>query len=310
MPNCEFCSTYGEFQCKRCFINYSFKHENNIVCSEKTLLEGNKFFYTNDSGINYYSCLLFNEVKNCEECSKKDICDKCKNGYTEYNNNKLCVKKNETDDNNKTKIINDTTLIQCSALIKYCNKCNENYTCHDCLDEAYLIDNVSCILKSIIEKNKNYYKDNSTNRYISCSIIPNCIICDSSTVCTSCEEGFFLNNKICSKIINNKNNDDNDSGLSKGKIIGIVFGCFGFLLLIVGIVFFIINKLSKKNKNSNNITNIEENDKVEIVDDKISKDEKVEKAQENEEKIVENLKQNDIVIHSVKRNIHNVQNNE
>jgi len=44
MPNCEFCSTYGEFQCKRCFINYSFKHENNIVCSEKTLLEGNKFF--------------------------------------------------------------------------------------------------------------------------------------------------------------------------------------------------------------------------------------------------------------------------
>ena len=58
-------------------------------------------------------------------------------------------------------------------------------------------------------------------------------------------------------------------------------------------------------KNSNNITNIEENDKVEIVDDKISKDEKMEKAQENKEKMVENLKQNDIVIHSVKRNIHN-----
>ena len=67
----------------------------------------------------------------------------------------------------------------------------------------------------------------------------------------------------------------------------------------------IINKKLNQNKNSNNITNIEENDKVEIVDDKISKDEKMEKAQENKEKMVENLKQNDIVIHSVKRNIHN-----
>ena len=67
----------------------------------------------------------------------------------------------------------------------------------------------------------------------------------------------------------------------------------------------IINKKLNQNKNINNITNIEENYKVEIVDDKISKDEKMEKAQENKEKMVENLKQNDIVIHSVKRNIHN-----
>ena len=306
MPNCEFCSTYGEFICKRCFSNYALKHENNIDCSEKTLLERNKYFYTNDSGINYYSCLLFNKVENCEECYKKDIFDKCKNGYNEYNNGTLCIKKNDLDDNNETKIINDSAFISCHSSIKYCIRCNDEYTCDECQKEAYLINNGSCILKTIIEKNKTYYKDNSTNRYISCSIMPNCVTCDSGAFCTSCEKGFFLNNKICSKINNNKNSDDNgDTGLSKGKIIGIVFGCFGFLLLIFGIIFLIINKKLNQNKNSNNITNIEENYKVEIVDDKISKDEKMEKAQENKEKMVENLKQNDIVIHSVKRNIHN-----
>ena len=279
---------------------------NNIDCSEKTLLERNKYFYTNDSGINYYSCLLFNKVENCEECYKNDICDKCKNGYNEYNNGTLCIKKNDLDDNNETKIINDSAFISCPSLIKYCIRCNDEYTCDECQKEAYLINNGSCILKTIIEKNKTYYKDNSTNRYISCSIMPNCVTCDSGAFCTSCEKGFFLNNKICSKINNNKNSDDNgDTGLSKGKIIGIVFGCFGFLLLIFGIIFLIINKKLNQNKKSNNITNIEENYKVEIVDDKISKDEKMEKAQENKEKMVENLKQNDIVIHSVKRNIHN-----
>ena len=80
---------------------------------------------------------------------------------------------------------------------------------------------------------------------------------------------------------------------------------FWILIINIGIIFLIINKKLNQNKNSNNITNIEENYKVEIVDDKISKDEKMEKAQENKEKMVENLKQNDIVIHSVKRNIHN-----
>jgi len=72
--------------CKRCFSNYALKHDNNVDCSEKALFEKNKLFDTNDSGINYYSCLLFNEVENCEECSKKDICDKCKKSYNDYNN--------------------------------------------------------------------------------------------------------------------------------------------------------------------------------------------------------------------------------
>ena len=305
MLNCELCTTYGEFICKKCFVNYALKHENIIECSERTSLEGNKLFYSNDSGINYYSCLLFNKVTNCKECSNQNICNKCENGYIESNNKTLCTKKNDII-NNETIPTNGSTLNFCSSLVEYCIKCNDNFTCNKCQTEAYLIDNGTCILKKIIEKNKNYYKDNSTNRYISCSIIPNCATCNSATVCISCQEGFFLRNNICNKIINNKISDDNDDiSLSKGKIIGIVFGCFGFLLLIIGIIYLIIKKYLNNKKRNINITNIGENDKAEIIDDKISKEEKIEKAQENEEKIAQNLKQNNIVIHSVIRNIHN-----
>ena len=37
MPNCEFCSTNGRFICKKCFVNYAFKRENedSIQCVEK-----------------------------------------------------------------------------------------------------------------------------------------------------------------------------------------------------------------------------------------------------------------------------------
>ena len=126
MLNCELCTTYGEFICKKCFVNYALKHENIIECSERTSLEGNKLFYSNDSGINYYSCLLFNKVTNCKECSNQNICNKCENGYIESNNKTLCTKKNDII-NNETIPTNGSTLNFCSSLVEYCIKCNDNF---------------------------------------------------------------------------------------------------------------------------------------------------------------------------------------
>ncbi len=98
----------------------------------------------------------------------------------------------------------------CSSLIQDCHRCNNSSTCLECQEEAGLIDNDTCVNINIIEENKNYYKDEKTNRYISCSIMDNCNTCESRTECTSCLDGFILSNNLCNKI-NNDNNDNNDN---------------------------------------------------------------------------------------------------
>ena len=281
MTNCEYCSTYGDFTCKKCFSSYSFKHDNSITCEEKTTLEGNNYFYTNDSKINYYSCRLFHDALNCEKCASKEICEECQSGYDLYNNKRLCAKQGDIDNNIFT-WTNDDILVLCSSAIKDCERCNDTATCYSCQDEAGLIDNDTCVNKTILEQNKNHYYDEKSKRYISCSVMDNCITCDSSTVCTSCQAGFVLSGNLCS------NADDGDDGLSTGAIIGIVFGCIGFLLLVAGIAFFLITKVFKKN--INNVIQMDANNKVEI----------------QEEKGVEKEKVNEVVLHKAKRSIHNV----
>ena len=281
MTNCEYCSTYGDFTCKKCFSSYSFKHDNSITCEEKTTLEGNNYFYTNDSKINYYSCRLFHDALNCEKCASKEICEECQRGYDLYNNKRLCAKQGDIDNNIFT-WTNDDILVLCSSAIKDCERCNDTATCYSCQDEAGLIDNDTCVNKTILEQNKNHYYDEKSKRYISCSVMDNCITCDSSTVCTSCQAGFVLSGNLCS------NADDGDDGLSTGAIIGIVFGCIGFLLLVAGIAFFLITKIFKKN--NNNVIQMDANNKVEI----------------QEEKGVEKEKVNEVVLHKAKRSIHNV----
>ena len=110
----------GTISCKS---GYSFKHDIDIECSEQVSLSQNKQYFTNDSGINYYSCSLYNNVNNCLECSEKDICDKCQTDYNLFEGKTLCVSVNEIND----KIYNydnNGILKLCSKMINNCYKCN------------------------------------------------------------------------------------------------------------------------------------------------------------------------------------------
>ena len=292
LANCETCSTYGDFTCKKCFASYSLKHDNSVTCEEKTSLEGNVNFYTNNSGIDYYSCRLYHDVLNCEKCTSKEICEECQSGYNIYNDKRLCAKQGDIDNNIFT-WTNDGKLMLCSSAIKDCQRCNDTSTCYSCQEGAGLIDNDTCVDKTVLEQNKNHYYNETSKRYISCSVMDNCITCDSSTVCTSCQEGFTLNDHSCSNIAN----DEDDDGLSTGAIIGIVFGCVGFLLLIAGVVYFLMAKVFKKN-NNNDMETIP-NEKVEIPE------EKADKEPENEEKNLQKEKENEAVVHTKRRTIHN-----
>ena len=53
-----------------------------------------------------------------------------------------------------------------------------------------------------------------------------CLTYNSSSVCTSCEAGFILDNNKCKE-------EEKDSGLSKGAIAGISLGSLFFLLILL-----------------------------------------------------------------------------
>ena len=114
-----------------------------------------------------------------------------------------------------------------------------------------------------VEEKHDYYKDEN-NKYISCSTLDNCLTCISSSVCTSCKEGFTIGNDKCEK--NEEKKDDGD--LSTGAIIGIACGCLLFLLLLL-LIFYLIYRKMKKSKEKN----IQQTyDQVDVIEQKAEKD--------------------------------------
>ena len=154
------------------------KWENNKERVEKGEIEGIRNFYTNDSGINYYSCSIYNNIENCEKFSNQETCTKCKDGYVIHNNKTLCAKQIDIEGNLYT-FSNEGLLIPCSSLIKDCVKCNNSNTCYECQSDTVLIDNNTCVKLIEIKENNNFFRDEETQKYVSCSIIPQCITCNS-----------------------------------------------------------------------------------------------------------------------------------
>ena len=102
-----------------------------------------------------------------------------------------------------------------------------------------LTEDDACVNEAEIEEKHDYYKDEITNKYISCSIMCHCLTCNSSSVCTSCEAGFNLDNNKCKE-------EEKDSGLSKGAIAGISLGSLFFLLILLAIAYFVFKKIKKR----------------------------------------------------------------
>ena len=288
--NCERCqiNENSEYICLECKENYGLIHENEELASCELISSlPDKKYYTED-GKNYFKCEN-SDIDNCALCERKDECFECKSGYILENAKTLCVSKVDKD-NNMYAYNPQGILMPCSSFIQDCNKCENTQKCLECKDGSGLTNNNNCISESLIEENHNYYKDEETNIYISCSIIENCITCSSSTICTSCQNGFKVNdNNICEKM--NESNDDFE--LSTGAIIGIVIGCVGFLALIIfGGYYLYKNVFNMKNK---------------IIEEKVQNTDKNEENKEDENKPEneEQFEENKIVVHNTKRSIHN-----
>ena len=73
LDNCDTCE--NKESCLTCKYNYAFLNDNKTTCILKDKLTKGHF-YTNDNGINYYSCIL-----NCFQCDDGTHCIKCDEGY-------------------------------------------------------------------------------------------------------------------------------------------------------------------------------------------------------------------------------------
>ena len=95
-----------------------------------------------------------------------------------------------------------------------------------------------------------------------------CAQCNSNKICIKCRFNYSIaeNGRKCVEFGSNSEKivNDDDDGLSTGAIIGIVFGCVGFILAIVAIIFLVKHFLKPKDiKTDNEIINKEKNEKEE-----------------------------------------------
>ena len=140
--------------------------------------------------------------------------------------------------------------------------------------------------------NKDYYflYNSESNIYKKCELeIPNCRKCSSKTKCTSCKNGYKLEDEDGKTIC------EEDNGLSTGAIIGIVFGCVGFLVIVALIIICILKRRNKENEEE-----IKENEEVPEKKDVDTVPQNVKDGQEDNIKVLDLSKKNEVMDSNVK----------
>ena len=299
--NCEKCviDEDNNFICKECLSNYILAHDNAESASCKLLSSLNNKYYKLDDK-NYFLCnnIEYHDIPNCDECSTRNKCSNCNIGYITANAGTLCISNIDLEQNLYYRDpINNDIYYLCEESLPHCTNCISQTECTQCQTDYILDAEKKCISQEDINS-QFYFIDEDTEKYLRCSIIDNCIKCLSRSECILCQNGFELNNNICKKIEINDNDDDK---LSTGAIIGIVFGCLGFLLIVAAFIYFFVIKKMKGNigNNENTVFNEEK-----IKSEKIENNEK-NKQKEDEINLEETEKKNVVNIYNTKRSINN-----
>ncbi|KAL4473928.1 hypothetical protein ABPG74_022792 [Tetrahymena malaccensis] len=140
------------------------------------------------------SCLKCNQA--CSQCADQtNVCDTCADGYYKYSDNTCQPCEN---------------FCQICLSLNNCTQCQSGYllfqgTCLDNCPQGYLNSQGICIpcnpncqscqvnVDHCISCNSGYYLYNNT--CLPC--INNCSLCQSSTICTQCQLGYFLEDSVC-----------------------------------------------------------------------------------------------------------------
>ena len=176
--------------------------ENCKKCSNETICEECKFGFDNN---NNNQCI--EKIDNCEEYEDYHICKKCKKGYAFLEDQKNCIniKSFETyysKDNGISYYLCDG---EGEEHIANCKKCSYNglLECNECLNEFILLDGEKnkCYSKEEINSEIIYYINN-THANTCSKIINNCISCENENICIKCEKNFYFLNNVTSKCYN------------------------------------------------------------------------------------------------------------
>ncbi len=173
----------------------------------------------------YYYDTATSSCKNCIDgcavCTTGTSCTTCKPKY--YATGSTCTacgaNQGPLDCNCPANYFWDKTSTDCSKCPDGCSVCSTSDTCTTCFSNFYM-DNGVC--KAALGNNCDtahpmgtcrtciasaYYRatDNTCN---DCSIIPNCLTCDSNTKCTTCATGYFVDGGNCTACPTNLTNCD------------------------------------------------------------------------------------------------------
>ena len=294
LEGCEICSKTSDNQlkCITCKSNYILAYGDPDQCYLSTTIENNDYLFKNNQG-KYFSCSdsKYHSVEKCLKCKNQDLCDLCQNDYFLYNSNKLCLSDSDIEENKYYLENTDNKYYLCSDKINGCKKCENGNVCKECYNEYILEENNKCILLALANR---YYFDESIKKYKLCSSkIENCEECSSENECNSCKIGYLLNNNICevdkTDKIDNSSNITSENTYENYKdlaIAGVVLGCIAIVGLIAVVIILLLKVLFKNNA-------------IQINGEEVETETKNDKQN------------NEIVISTNRRNIHNdIKNND
>ena len=138
-------------------------------------------------------------IPNCLDYENDNICSKCKSDYSlikEYNNSIVCISNVLINQKYFYKSEGNNYYIRCNNTIQYCEKCNEETICVECMNNYQIIDDGE---KCVDVNLKIYYLDNTDNKYKSCSkydLMLNCYECEYNCIenfkCLKCIDEYVL----------------------------------------------------------------------------------------------------------------------
>ena len=164
IENCEECQNKN--LCKKCKNGFVLIEDSNKKQSCKKDINEDKYYTENeDEKIIYHLCN--DSILNCDECSSKDKCNKCQDGFSFIGNNYTkCHKEEEIEKDKYYSDDNGITYYSCDTQIQNCQKCLNKSYCIKCEDNYFFIgnDRKKCYKKNENEINmEEYYsEDNGT----------------------------------------------------------------------------------------------------------------------------------------------------
>ena len=208
IENCNKC--LNKSYCIKCNNEYYLVGEEKNKCIEhnKIIEEDKNKYYMDENNTVIYLCNT--SLINCEECTNKSYCTKCKDNYFFIGEDKTkCLNESELVKENKYYLDDITNkYYPCDTEIINCDKCLNKSYCIKCKDNYFLLgdERIKCYNEK--EEQKYFTEDNGTSYYQCDTFIPNCEQCLNKSFCIKCVPPFYI-------LGNNHNNCTQTSNLSQ-----------------------------------------------------------------------------------------------